>query len=184
MSFDYSSIDLRSLYVETGAVAATLSDGEIFQFRWTHATQRVVVPLVKVSALQGTAFTAGTGHITLAKATGWSVDGTGGATTTLTGGQGKLDTNISAQHLPGVRTATTAALGAGTKTIVANHGGVVFGVPAAAGTTLLDEFELFSDLAVVARPIILNQNEGLIIRATAPATGTLTVGIQVVWGVV
>lgn len=182
--FDYSSIDLRSLYVETGQVAATLSDSEIFQYRWTHATQRGLISLIKITALEGTAFAAGIGHITLAKATGWTVNGTGGSTPTVTGNEGKLDTSINSQNAPLIRVATTAALGAGTKTIVANHSGLVFGVPATASTTLVQNYTLYGDLEVVARPIILNQNEGVIIRASAPATGTLQVGIQIVWSVV
>jgi hypothetical protein len=184
--FDYSSIDLRSLFVNSGTMAAGISsDSEIFQFRWTHATQRAVIPLVRFSAGVGaTAFTAGSVLFRLGKAQSWTVDGTGGSAATLTGNQGKLDSTLNAQALPGVRIATTAALGAGTKTIVADHGGVSGGATATAGDTLVAPTDMYSDLLSVSRPIILNQNEGLIIRAIVPATGTWNFGVQIVWGVV
>lgn len=186
MSLDFTSTDVRSLYVETGIVAATLTDGELLQIRWTDTTHKLYVPYLKVHANVEATFAAiGSLNVRAAKVSSWTVDGTGGTALTLTGNLGKLDTGIARIAIPGVRVATTAALGAGTKTVDGDIGGVIAGYSATlANTKVIDDVVLVSDMSVFLRGVTLNANEGLIVRATAGATGTIRVGMQFGYAVI
>jgi hypothetical protein len=187
MSLDFTSTDVRSLYVETGVIGAgAASDAEILQIRWTDTTRKLYIPYLKLHAnANSTAFTAGVATFSVAKVSAWTVDGTGGSTLTLTGNLGKLDTGIARIAVPGVRVASTAALGAGTKTIDGNIAGVNVAVPATVvNYKLVEDVVLVSDMSVFLRGVTLNANEGLIVRATVPATGTWTAGIQFGYGVI
>jgi hypothetical protein len=183
----YQSQDARQVTVFSGVVAAGASaDSEIATIRWTHATQKLNLLAVVISAaVGGTAFTAGAANFRLTKATSWTVDGTGGGTSTLTGTNAKLDTAITGQATPTIRVATTAALGAGTKTLDdTDIGGIRFTAPATVThTQLITDVVLFSDAISGARPVVLNTNEGMVIRATVPATGTWGFSVTFVYTV-
>jgi len=122
--------------------------------------------------------------------TAWTVDGTGGAAVSVVDPQLQLRPTAMGATLfsTGFRLATTAALGAGTKTLNTLPFGACFGnvgstpaiaqyyIPAittpviggsASGITLWK-----SDIASGEHPIVLAQNEGISIRGTVPATGT------------
>jgi hypothetical protein len=85
-----------------------------------------------------------------------------------------------------VRIATTAALGAGTKTLEANSlSTVAVGGPITASLNgqFLTDHKLFEASVVDGDyPLILDAAEGFSIRAVAvPATGTWTVAVNVDW---
>lgn len=184
---NYQSMDVRQATVFSGVMAAGLAaDSEVLQIRWTQATQKLAVLGVIVSAaIDGTAFTAGAANFKLTKATAFTAAGTGGGTTTLTGTNAKLNTAIAGQNTPEIRVATTAALGAGTKTLDTTHiGGIRFAAPGTVThTQLITDVVLFSDAVSAGRPVVLNENEGLIIRATVPATGTWGFSVTVIYAV-
>lgn len=185
---DIQSTDVRHVTTFSGIMAAGLAaDSEIYQFRWTNATQRAAVLAVVVSAaIDGTAFTAGSANFKVTKSSAWTVDGSGGNTATLTGTNAKLNTAISGQTVAGVRTASTAALGAGTKTLdTTDTGGLRFSAPGTVThTVLLQNIVLFSDAVAGGTQLVLNQNEGFSIRATVPATGTWGFSVTVIYGVI
>jgi hypothetical protein len=82
-----------------------------------------------------------------------------------------------------LRSASTAALGAGTKTLDALSIGQVsltFGTVVST-RYLPSPVKLFNTDAVNSHPIVLAQNEGLILRATVPATGTWQFGATIKW---
>lgn len=174
-----------------GQVSGTMAAGlgaasEIFHFRWASASANAVVRSVKFSAVcAGTAFAVGLPTFTLTIARSWSADGTGGTAVTIGGNNNKrratfASSQISAGHC---RIATTAALTTGTKTLDGNSIATILGanhtstageiVPAGTffwGRDTSDEY-----------PVLLTQNEGLVIRASVPITGTWGFAVCVEW---
>ena len=167
-------------HAASGIIAAGLaSNSEILQVRHVDATElrrlRIVSVLLSAS-VDATGFTAGAGLFELVPARSWSAAGTGGGTLTLTGNNGKLRTaqNTNILGVSGeIRVATTAALGAGTKTLD-SQGIAGACVPCgAAGTVMLPPIDLLKEgLTPDGDPLFIGHQEGFVIRATVPATGT------------
>ena len=172
----------------TGSVAAGAAAlSEIVQIRYTGANVILIYDVVLESFVATTAFAAGSYLFDVIKSINFTVDGTGGGTQVPE----KLRTSFAAPTAT-VRLATTAALGAGTKTLAtqplrAIRGNVSTGVAVAGGET---EIGVMTSAAISvgypgaaplypspaapdqnAHPIVLVANEGLSIRATVPATG-------------
>jgi hypothetical protein len=167
----------------SGIMAAGLGGAaEIWQFRWTSTTKLAFLRHIFFHAgVDTTGFTAGTFIINLFKATGFSIAGTGGNVLTMTGNNAKLDTNMATSAIGEIRISDTAALTAGTKTLLAHpHATTVTGVGTAAGADILANHDLVN-VEDLSHPIILRANEGLIIQATVPATGTWKFAVESVW---
>lgn len=176
----------------TGIMAAGIAGAsEILQFRWLSTTHNAKIDRVRLrAAVLGTAFTAGTVTFAMTIARGWTVVGTGGGVVTATGNQLKLRTSqltsqmATASEANGsIRVATTAALGAGTKTLdSAPVGSFIAGVPNTAFIDMLAGHNgiLFEKLPG-QEPITLAASEGFSIITTVPATGTWTAHIEVDW---
>lgn len=190
---DYGSLGHYQLGVGTGSIAAGItSNAEIFQFRWSDATRFALIQKVTITGMIATtAFTAGPINIKLTRSTAWTVNGTGGTALTLTDPQLQLRPPLMGATLAAdIRVATTAALGAGTKTLdtqdlmlIAAHssGGVGSATPII-GAIYLPMFDLFEcDVSDGEHPLTLSQNEGFSIRVIVPATGVWACGIQVKW---
>lgn len=175
----------------TGILPAALgANSEIMQFRWADPTRFAVIRKVRFSAAVSTTFfAAGVPiQIDLIKATAWTVQGTGGTSPTIAATL-KCRTSMSSSLVANgdIRYASTAALGAGTKTLEANSlGAIVAAAPITAsltGTIVAPGTILWqAEIADGEHPIVLAQNEGLVIRSVAvPATGTWTAAFQVDW---
>lgn len=190
---DVGSLGHYRLAMATGTIGAALAaSGELFQFRWTHATNLCVIYKVLVSAGANVAASAA-GIVTLEAiiARSWSAAGTGGTPATLTGNNQKVRTSFGTTLLGEARIATTAALGAGTKTLDSQAtGNITIGIGTGAITTaaklvLIDKIDLVEiDDGSSFHPIILAQNEGLVIRngaTTWPAAMTWGLGVTIVW---
>lgn len=175
----------------TGILPAALAaNSEIFQFRWADATRYAVVRKVKISACVSTTFFAAgvPVQIDLVKSTGWTVAGTGGTAVTLAALCKKRASMSSSLVASGdMRIATTAALGAGTKTLetyplsaITAPGPITAslnGQIVAPGTILWQ-----NEVGDGEHPLVLAANEGFSIRSVAvPATGTWTAAIEVQW---
>lgn len=175
----------------TGILPAALgANSEIYQFRWADATRLCIIRKIRISAcVTTTFFAAGVPvQIDLIKSTGWTVAGTGGTAITPAATLKKRTSMPSTLLASGdMRIATTAALGAGTKTLEANSlGSVVAPGPITAslngqiiapGTILWE-----SEIANGEHPLVLVQNEGFSIRSVAvPATGTWQATVEVQW---
>lgn len=176
----------------TGAIAAgAAANSEVFHFRWTDATRLALINRILLTGMRAsTAFAAGAIDIKATIARSWSADGTGGTAATLTGDNQALRTSMGTTLAGTIRTATTAALGAGTKTLDAQDIGCVTthssgGVGAATpiiGSIYLPITDLFqTDVASGEHPVVLAQNEGFVVRATVPATGVWNLGFEVAW---
>ena len=170
--------------------AALAANSELFQFRWADATRFAVIRKIKISAAVSTTyFAAGVPvQIDLIKSSAWTVQGTLGTGITPAATIKKRSAMPSTLLAVGdMRMATTAALGAGTKTLEANAMCAVvasapitaslYGSIIPAGTVLWQ-----SEIADGEHPLVLAQNEGISIRSVAvPATGTWTVAIEIQW---
>ena len=104
--------------------------------------------------------------------------------------QPKCRTSFGTTLLGEARCASTAALGAGTKTLdTQGIGNVQIGIgtgaiTVAANLNLFEKTDLLEQDGIEQHPLILTQNEGFVIRngATAwPATMTWALGVTVVW---
>jgi hypothetical protein len=175
----------------TGILPAALGAGsEIFQFRWTSGSVLCVIRKIRISACVSTTFFAAgvPVQIDLVKATGWSVQGTlGTGITPAALLRRRTSMGNTALGTGDMRIATTAALGAGTKTletlslsslaapgpITASLNGEI--IPP--GTILWQ-----AEVGDGEHPLVLAQNEGFVIRSVAvPATGTWTAAITIDW---
>lgn len=175
----------------TGILPAALgANSEIFQFRWVDATRFCLIQKVRISAAVSTTFFAAgvPVQIDMVKATGWSVQGTLGTGVTPAALL-KKRTSMGATLVGAgdIRIATTAALGAGTKTLetaslatIAAAGPITSslnGEIIAPGTVFWQ-----SEVGNGEHPLVLAQNEGFVIRSVAvPATGTWTASVTVDW---
>lgn len=173
----------------TSALAAATA-GEILQFRWVDATnlRRIRILAVTMSAIVGaTAFTAGPVTFSMSIARAWTGAGTGGTALTLTGNEAKLRTteNTNLVGAAGeIRVATTAALGAGTKTLATNPTASILGGAGAAASTIIPPGSaLWQDFVTpYGQPIVLAHQEGLSIACTAlPATGSAQAAFNIFW---
>jgi hypothetical protein len=176
----------------TGILPAALgANSEIFQVRWSHATLLCIPRSIRISAsVTTTMFAAGVPvEIEARLARGWSVQGTGGTGITFGTDDGKKRTQFaqSAFAAGDIRQATTAALGAGTRTF----DGVPFrylvaGGPITAslnGTIIAPGTFLWSRDTNDEYPVVFEQNEGFVVRSVAvPATGTWRCSIMFEWG--
>lgn len=189
---DVGSLGQYQISVVSGAIAAGMaSNGELLHVRWTDAT-RLCIPLkLECTGMRATtAFAAGAIDIESIIARSWSADGTGGTAATLTGNNQKLRTSFGSSLMGTVRFPTTAALGAGTKTFdsqaidrITTHssGGVGSATPII-GSIFLTKTELFEqDIADGEHPLVFAQNEGIVVRATVPATGVWNIGFTFKW---
>jgi len=175
----------------TGILPAALAaNSEIFQFRWADPTRLCVVRKIRVSAaVSTTMFAAGVPvQLDLVKATAWSVAGSGGTNANVGANLRKRTSmSISLVVSNDMRIATTAALGAGTKTLE----GLSLSALVAAGPitgsldgTIIDVGTVLweSEVGDGEHPLILTTNEGFVVRSVAvPATGTWMVAFTVDW---
>lgn len=190
---DYGSLGSYKYAGATGAVAAGMAaNGEIFQFRWSDATRFAVITKIKVTGLRATtAFAAGAIDLKATIARTFTANGSGGTPLTLTDPQLQLRTSMGVTLVGDARIATTAALGAGTKTLdtqdvgfIAGHssGGDGSATPIIGSIKVPNNGELFvADIASGEHPIVLAQNEGIVIRATVPATGVWNASVEITW---
>lgn len=182
---DYGSLGSYSLSGLSGTIAAAFTaNGELFQFRWTDATRLCVVNYVSLDGLAGsaTAFTAGFANVQLFAARGWSADGSGGTTLTPATNANKLRTSMGTTLLGSARIASTAALTAGTKTLDSQPlGQINFSIGTTASVNYLGHTHLLDLSDSTEHPLVLATNEGFIVRATVPATGTWQCGVTVRW---
>lgn len=183
---DYGSLGEYSISGLSGTVAAGLAaSSELFQARWTDATRFALIKAVSCDGVSGsaTAFAAGFGKIDCILSRSWSADGTGGTALTITGNNAKLRTAMGTTLFGTLRIATTAALGAGTKTLDSNAiGQISLSIGTTTSVQYISRMQLFGDFNNnTSHPVVLATNEGLSCRATVPATGTWQTGFSLEW---
>lgn len=179
---DWGALGSYSVGSTSGVIAAGLaSSSEIFQFRYTAANLACVKRVLFQASVTGTGFTAGICTFLLQVGRSYSASGTGGTGLTLTTNNMKLRTSMATTGMGDIRIATTGALGAGTRTLDANpHAQIYTAVPVTASIQLIAQTALL-DMRLGEYPLVLAQNEGFIITATVPATGTWSFSVITLW---
>lgn len=184
---DFGTLGSYGTGAVSGVMAAALAaNSEIFQFRWTNASNSMVLRSVTIGAGSIGAFAAGVCTFGLRVARTWSADGTGGTALTFATNDQKRRTSMGTTLAPtalGVRVASTAALGAGTKTLDGNDFSTITGsVTAVAGVPLINpSTSLWQRNTADEYPLFFAASEGFVIRATVPATGTWTFSVSIEW---
>lgn len=182
---DHGSLGTYRLSMLSGTMAAGLAaNSEIFQFRWSDATRLCVITSIIWDGLSGTAtaFAAGVGKVDVLVARSWTADGSGGTPATITGNNQKMRTSMGSTLLGAARISSTTNLTVGTKTLDAQaiaQYSAAFGT--ATSTQWIPMVDLFHADAGTESPLILAQNEGFVVRAAVPATGTWQFGVTVAW---
>ena len=187
----YKTLGNYCVAVATGDIAAGMAaNGELFQFRWTNTTNRGIVYEIGVTGMRAsTAFAVGNIDLKATTARAWTAAGTGGTALTLTGDEATLRTDMGTA-LATARVSTTAALGAGTKTLDTQDLGLITthssagwnGATPLIGSIYLPTTILFkADMVSSESPLILEAEEGFVVRGTVPATGVWNLGVVVKW---
>jgi hypothetical protein len=197
----YGSLGHYRIASQTGTLAAALAAGtgtagHVFAFRWGDATRLAVIYKMKTRFLPLTPFTAATltDHSSFDAfiLRGYTASHTGGTALTPTGNNNKLRTSMGTSLATDIRLSTTAALTAGTHTFDAfpfaqsmRKGNRVN--PAAATEEVVmptfDGMDTDFSMGDGDHPIVLAQNEGIVIRNRTvwPAAGTGILTVLIAW---
>lgn len=190
---NYGSLGYYRVGASSGTIAAALAaNSELFQWRWADATNLGLLYKVQVSAGANVAATAAAiSSFNLTAARNWTVAGTGGTRVNMAGNNAKLRTSMGTSLINDVGVATTAALGAGTKTLDAtNLASIGFGIGTGAITVSLPlnilgagDGLLFDADGEGFHPFIAAQNEGVVVRSGIifPAAMTWQFSVNCVW---
>jgi hypothetical protein len=182
-SLDYGVGGSFHLTSKTGVMSAGLSAGSpIYSFRVASSSLLAIVRRIKISAWSIAGFAAGLGSMNMFRATSWSAPDSGGTIDTITVNNAKLRTSMaSIAALAEVRHSSTGALSPGTRT-KDNHEleSLNVNVTTATNTAFIPTMTLFHKMPG-EHPLVLALNEGIMIEATVPATGTWTCAITTEW---
>jgi hypothetical protein len=195
---EYGSLGSYRLAMNTGTLAAVLaagtaSAGHVFALRWGDATRFAVVTHLRAVFQTLTVFTAATVTdfgFDAFMVRSYSASHAAGTAATLTGNNNKLRTSMGSSLVTDLRISTTAALTNGTETFDAQAFANSMGDPniinAAAGTEYANQgpppiLEFVTD--GYQHPIVLAQNEGIVIRNRTvwPAAGTGMLRVEIAW---
>lgn len=180
-----STPDLNGSYsmaAASGTMAAGLTAGApIFSFRYGGSGMAVIRKVILSAGNAGTGFAAGVSTFDLYAARAFTVSDTGGTAVAITTNNGKLRTAFATTGASSVRIAATGTLTAGTRTLDTTQlVSFTVGTVVTAGITLLAPTDLLPKAAGEMQPIFAT-NEGFVIHATVPATGTWVFSVTVVW---
>lgn len=180
--FDVGSLGSYQVAAQTGTIGANVGPlTPWFSFRWTNAANLAVVRTVQVTFQSVAGFTAGNGLFDMIVARSFSASDTGGVAVSLAGSAQKMRTSMGTSLVGDMRISTTATLVAGTRTLDANP---IASVPCSANTSASATQLPFTSLFETPPgqyPLVLAQNEGFILRATVPTTGTWIASLHLVW---
>lgn len=166
----------------TGTMAAGLAGGSpVYSFRYGGANLAIVRKVSAEADDITTAFVAGAAKFDLFAARSFSASDTGGTAATLTGNNGKLRTSFATTAISDLRISSTATLTAGTRTLDAQPlASVEFAVATSIDAGLLPTTDLIRQ-NVGESPLVLANNEGFVIQATVPGTGTWVAAVRTCW---
>ncbi len=167
----------------TGTMAAGLGAGSpIYSFRYGGANLAIVRKVSTEANDVTTAFVAGAAKFDMIAARSFSASDTGGTAATLTGNNGKLRTSFATTAVSDLRISSTATLTAGTRTLDAQPLSTVeFPVSTAIDAALIPAATVLYQAQVGESPLVLATNEGFVIQATVPGTGTWSASVRVCW---
>jgi len=179
---DVGALGAYSLAAVSGLMAAGLTAASpIFSLRYGGAGLALIRRVLISAQTRETAFSAGQVHLDLFVARSFSASDTGGTSVLPT--VNKMKTTMATTGMLDARASATAALSAGTRTLDGQPIGMV---SAAAIATNLDYVLVPAQTPAFERrvgewPLVLAVNEGIVLQATVPATGTWSFQVQVDW---
>ena len=182
--YEVGALGAYSCSLKTGTMAAGLAgSAPIWSFRYTGTNLCLVTRVMIGVGDQTTAFAATHYDFQLFFARSFSASDTNGVAATLTGNNCKLRTSHGTTAVGDIRISDTATITAGTRTLdsqpIARQVG---GTPATAGLQVNGSDDYLWDCKGTSdQPVIIANNEGLVIQAVVPATGTWVAGITVQW---
>lgn len=183
----FEVLGVYSISQGTSAYSGLGAGSELFQFRWTDATKLAVLLRCSVSVgLSVAASAAGVVDRQLIKATGWTASGTGG---TAIATPSKRRTSFPTSVAGDIRIASTAALGAGTKTLDGTGYGIAVSglgtapITSQGGNQVLPKVDLYNILSCLEYPPVFVQNEGAVVRMSnaQPTGSTLFTFVDFTW---
>jgi hypothetical protein len=181
---DYGAGGIFQQTVQSGVIAAGMTtNAPIFSFRNPSTTLLAALVRIKLAAWSSSAgFAAGLATFNLFVVRNFIVADSGGNAANLTGNSSKLRTAM-ASAAAAMMTANNGAITAGTRTL---DPAPVESWNVAAPTGTLTPFQptpmkLFEKLQG-EHPLILAQNEGVVLQAVVPATGTWAFALSAEWG--
>jgi hypothetical protein len=193
---EYGALGVYAFASLSGTMNGGLAPQEIWNFRWTDNTNFACVALVQLAGLAGssTAFTAGFAQVDLYRTTFWAQTATDGFPATMTGNNSKLRTRMTLSRVNDIRSAGPSGLSTSSSKNITRIGQASFSIGTAASTIYVGKPVALFDAQEVGKPVVLvgfggaavdtlrnAAGEGLVARASVPATGTWQFGMRIVW---
>jgi hypothetical protein len=184
---DPISLGYYAIGIDNGTTVMTAglaASSPIVSFRWGNSNLCLLRSIKFNLYTMTTAFAAGRLDIAAFFARSFTASDTGGATATITGSNAKKRTSFGTTLLTELRFSTTATLTAGTRTLDTQpfaRLSVNGLVTAANGNVIPMGTVLWQRDGADEYPIVLAQNEGIVIQATVPATGTWFYSCNMEW---
>jgi len=183
---DYGAFGHYRLATTVTLVVTQAANGTLFSFRWADATRLAAILFLRLKLLQTAAATATimpSYQAFIARA--FTASDTGGTAITLTGNNMKKRTNMGTTLVTDIRKSTVAAgLTVGTRTLDADS---ILELPTNS-TITTPNATLYQDQLDMTNsgdhPIILAQNEGIIVRGPTivfGAAGTANLAVDMAW---
>ena len=151
----------------------------IVSFRFVSASLIAIMRRMELSMWSlGTGFAAGLASFDAFVARAYTTEDTGGITAPLSGNVGKLRTDMqtTTSHL---QVANTGLLTAGVRTLDGSpFENITAGITTVANTLFVNDQMLYQEQD---HPLVLAPNEGVIVQATVPATGTWSFNVTAAW---
>jgi len=167
--------------VKSGIMAAGLgAAAPILAFQFPGTGLALVKRIRFTTQGLGTGFAAGATVFDAFVARAFSVQDTGGGAVTLTTNNAKLRTSFATTQAK-IQASATATLTAGTRTLDANpFRSILNDVGTGTFADVINDDILF-DTKPGDWPLVLAANEGFVLQATVPATGTWTWAAMIDW---
>lgn len=172
-----------SIAAATGLTTVIAAGGSIFSFRWMDTGSYAIILRCEINASVATAFTAAQPvDCDLVVARGFTVSDTGGTSLLPSGEFQKMRSTMGSSIAGDIRIATTAALGAGTKTLDAQAIGIAAFPGNALGVTG-NPTDLINVIGNGEHPLVLAANQGFNVRivTTQGAVGTVKYYVRLNW---
>lgn len=167
----------------SGTIAAGLAaNSPVFSFRYG-GTALAVIRSVAISATDiTTGFAATNATFNMFAARAFTASDTGGTAGTLTGNNGKMRTSFATTGVSNIQIANTGTMSAGTRVLDTDPLASLTGGPTAtAGNPIISAGTAIYLPTPNEYPLTLATNEGFVIQAVVPATGTWVLSVTVTW---
>lgn len=165
----------------TVMTAGLAANSPIYSFRWGNSNL-AVLNSIRINMSTTVAFAAGRIALQAFFARSFSASDTGGTALTLTGNNGKKRTSFGTTLLTDARISATGTLSAGSRTLDTQPFGELETqtIVASANPIFTAANLYFRDTSDIY-PLVFAQNEGFVIQAAVPATGTWFFSVAVDW---